>query len=281
MRPLVAGIVLMLVLAGCSGTPLAGEENSEPRTVNPRLEGTPTTEKQEQRPTPPGISANETDAWALGQTHRRTLANTSRTVIRQRTFTAANGTILANTTLIIRANGSRRFVGTVAEGDMSRHVGIVPQSRTYWTNGTQTVERVRTAGGNISYDAYPGAPTGSLGVETTGWSQIYGLAAAIDPVLVETTGTGADRRFVLEGTAELVDRPGSPEGRNASLRMVVTPEGVVTTYRLRYETRRNGIEILVTERFRVTAVGSTPAARPGWFEEALAEERKRGGPDRS
>lgn len=265
------GVVLLatlFLLSGCAGFGANG--NGGDRTVNPMLNETPTPTRE----LPPGIRGGETDAWRLAKAHQQTIAATSRTVIWRKTIATPSGAVPTNRTLIVRANGSLRYVRSTSNGG-SASDGV--RVRSYWTNGTRTVERIVTTNGSDRYDAYPGAPTGDFQAETTGWSRVYGALSMVDVTIARTTGTSAGRRYILRGEAE---RGLEGRVRNVSLRLVVTPEGVVESFQLRYTTLRRGQRVQVTVRFRITAIGKTVAARPDWFSRAMNESRKRGDQDR-
>ena len=257
-------VAALLLLAGCSG--LAAPVD-EPRTVNPHLDSTPspTATPGSGVDYPPGVSADGVDAGRLAAAHADTLKNRSKAVRAHTTILAANGTTLLSRTTTTRTDGDALAVSVRTVGASPGFLGPFLDYG-YWSDGDATLVRQQRPDGTVRYRKRPGDAKPTIGVSPTG-------RAIVEPLLyyAEFRYVGTERRgnatyHVLAAGTVTFRR--TEDARNVRVAAAVTPEGVVESTSLRYDTTLRGVEVTVVERFRVFDVGSTTVERPGWADEA-------------
>jgi hypothetical protein len=267
-----------VVLAGCNGLALGGDETST-RTVTPAAVPT-----DEPTPTPvprlaPGLTGEGvTDAFALGEAHVATLDDTSYTMQENFSVTYRNGTDHRRYGIVARlaANDSKYFMTRSVSGSQIYDEGTVVYS--VWSNGTRPI-RAQTANGNTTYNVPRGAdreplPPNRVGFTPTNREQMYGLFGS-----VETSVTGRERRngttlYHVEATN--VTNPTAFEGAkrrnptNLTLVAHIDSAGLVRELRLNYTATLNGSPVHVHRHVRYTKLGNTTVERPPWYDEAIA-----------
>lgn len=269
-RALPIAVCVAVVLAGCGGLPLGGSEDVT-RTVNPRLNATPT---YSPTPTatpdyPPGVAAEGIVVYELSRAHRQALDDTPTTVRYTVRTVAANGTVLLNQTTRMTVRGDREFVRVSAESrppvrDAPRAFGW-----RYWTNESVTVIRT-IQNGTVEDDRRDGPPPPNLALAVKGADMIQlGLAE------YNLTPAGT---VVRNGTTLLVLRADAPRTsasdlRNVSVRVLVTRDGVVREFRTRHTTTIGNRTATVTRQFRLTEVGTATVPRPDWVNATLNRTR--------
>lgn len=272
--------VTLVVIAGCAGLPLGGSD-SDPPTVAPALETTPTRSPSATAlpDYPPGVEPNGSlDPWRLARTHEERLEEGPHTTRRRTRIVAMNGTdagmVLVNQTVVARAAGQRTAITVTATGADPHRVGYPEWGLAYWTNGSVTVQQVVRSNGTVSYTSYDGRPPRNLQLDSTGWEAVYQhLTAFDDPQLVGTVNREGQKLYLIEATRSRLNRSGPPGEtmaplRNLTIRLLVTGDGVVRSSTYRYETVRNDTAVTVTVRFELVTRNTTTVPRPAWFDRA-------------
>lgn len=265
-------VALLLVLAGCGG--LTGSDDVEGRTVNPDLQEIPSaTPSPSPTPTrPPGVSAAEVDAWILANAHHRALQRRGATVASNRTITAANGTTLATVVTTTERVGVRVQYASVVGGEAPMAVGVPTFGYSLWSDGNETAMRWTRPDGRVEYTYFTDAPPESFVGSRTGRDAVYRALADVNVTVVGTNVTDDGTQYVLSAEADRVERVGGPTLLNYSVVATVTEQGVVRSYRVRYEERRENVGVVtIRESFRVSRVGNTTVERPDWFGDAVNE----------
>lgn len=261
-------VALLVLLAGCSG--FAGGNADEARTVNPALRGTvsPTPTPTPVPDYPPGVSAAGVDAWVLSNAHDRAVEDAGATVRTNRTITGPNGTTLATVRSEAALDGERVASGFVTGGAAPERVGVPGFDFALWSDGTETAVRRTRTDGSVEYTRFPGQPSEALVSPGTGQSAVYRVLADVDAEVAGTAVVDGERRFVLRAEHDVVERIGGPTLLNYSLVASVDERGVVRSYRVRYEERREGVGLVtIDETLRVARLGNTTVERPAWVED--------------
>lgn len=265
---LLVGVVL---LAGCGAFPVGSDDAGADRTVNPRLENTPSVTPTAVPDYPPGVTADAVRPETVGDVHETRLrgsAYTHRTTQR----VTRNGTVLGNATLLVQVNGSTQMVAYDVGGRDPAAVGLSPTATTVWTNATETVERSVLPNGTVMYDQYEGSPFGFFFDPTAG-DQVRSALRGTDPQVAGQASRDGRRVYVIRGGADRLNRTGGPDARNLTLRLVITEQGYVLSYDLRYETVRTNRTVTVQVRFELLDLGNTTIARPDWYDAARNASR--------
>ena len=238
---LAIGVVCLLALAGCTASPGAT--------------------------TPPGVSeTGVTDTSALVEAHTEALQSTSFTVRSTRTMRSTDPAfaVTSNQTWKLDANETLRgsVVSTTnVTGAAPQQYRQRPERRSVWRHGRTTVERIE-ANGSITERQVDFLNT-SVKLNRALYRQtIYALTTSsntsVDRVSREETE-------LYRITARLNDTGVST---NASMTLFVDGDGVVreiqTGRTVRYRTGPRRI----TQRVRITDVGTTVVDRPTWVSSA-------------
>lgn len=260
-RVLRAAVCLAVVLAGCGGLPAGGADDPG-RTVNPQLEETPT---RTLSPTatpeyPPGISSAGVDIYTLSRTHRRAVAATPATVAYSVRIVSRNGTVLSDRRARVTTNGTYQIVNVSSETVPPVSDRPLSMGYSYWTNGSVTVLRDRL-NGTVNYARLNGTPPTTLDPGRTGSDTVALALASYKVAFAGTVVRNGTTLYLL--TADEA-RQSAPELRNVSLRMLVTPDGIVRAFRARHVTTVEGEPVTVTRRFRITDLGTATVTRPSW-----------------
>ncbi len=257
-------LTILVVLGGCGGTFGTGDSGQPSETVS----WSPTPSPTPERTLPPGVSETAVDAATLAEAHHLALARAAVTVETRRLINASNGTTLADVRTTTRSNGSRIAYQYAATGAAPRVAGITPSAFSYWSDGDETLYRSVDSNGTVTYAVLPSEAQAPLDVSTTGRDRVFGALSVMDPRLDGTRSKDGLKLYVLRAEAKRIERPRGSDWQNVSLTATVTEGGVVTMYRLRYETRFNETAVAVEEQFRVQNVTETVVSQPDWYEEA-------------
>lgn len=248
---LTVAVCLLLVGAGCAG--VTGEGGGVAAPSDP----------------PPGLTADEvTDASALVGAHTRALSNRTFTVrTTSRTHPVEGGwTRTTNRTWRLDAGDPVR--GTVTSrskttGDPPDRVAGARTRLSAYREGSTTYRRVAN-GSSVTYDRIGLLNTSVRLNQPLQRRPIASLSdrtnASVEPVVVD----GQPRYRV---TATLATRGAIS---NASIRLLVSPEGVVRSLRVRRTVEYRSGKRVVTRTARIEDVGSTTIDRPEWYDEAVA-----------
>lgn len=267
-------LALLVSLAGCGGG-VGGDAGA--RTVNPALADTPTVSPT---PTPepdypPGVTADGVDVGELTTAHDRGLARRNSTVRFERSVVAANGTTLSVRRSVTESARERLGFRIEVNGSLPGEAGPPLSTFAFWTNGSVTAIRSVAENGSPTYQVVPGRPPTVTAVDDSGEGVLFAAFAETAPRLAETKTVDGEQRYVIRAERDRLNRTGRPPVRNFSAVAVVTQDGVVRSYEVRYtrtyETPAGPVTATTTERFRVT-VGETTAAPPPWVAAALRAE---------
>lgn len=249
-------LVVLVVLAGCSGLPVIGTESGRV-TVTPAE--VPTDE--EKGTIAPGITeTGVVDAQALVDAHQRELANESVTMNYSIRTVAENGTEISRTNSTIRYGANRTVTHTHStKTDVDRTGATERQS---WSNETDTYVRMKK-NGTISYDHTSAMnQTVSASIQNT-------LSKAINiSVKNRSSGEGPDQ-YELRGTIESDTNQGSS---NYQIQLQIDARGVIHEYRQEFQYQQNGTTTRRTMEIRFET-NTTPPKRPEWVDEAENETR--------
>ncbi|MEF8842284.1 MAG: hypothetical protein V5A62_11760 [Haloarculaceae archaeon] len=257
-----------LVLAGCSGA--VGSEGTPTRSVTPAP--VPADATPPARATAPGLSPRGVEnASLLAASHRRMLSDdpfTERTVTTVRDRNA----VLGRRTLVVEQGPEAfRLVYGVEGGPRHDARSFQTVAAEVWSDGRTAVQSVTDGDGTVRRQRLP--------------SGFY--ATFVDPEVGLYAGTleraslrRVDRR-VVDGTARYVfvaesitprsvfGLPGASPTDNATLRAVVGADGVVHRVTVTFPARYRGRSATVEHVFEYVEVGTTTAARPPWYDEAI------------
>jgi hypothetical protein len=278
-------VALAVVLAGC---PAFGSGS----TPTPEVTPVPVPETAAY---PPGVSeAGVVAPDVLANAHVTLVGNTSYTIVSNRTIRYANGTLASGLAVRTRLAADRRFLVTVStagpEGPLL--LGRPPASARYWSNGSVYV-RALTVDGRTTHTRFA-PPDGFIGTwrywrSTVPFGGQEGNAAGTFAAVFRAVPTTvADTRSVGNRTVtRLVGdtahsgsfaKVGNGSVRNLTLAAAVDDRGLVRSFDLSYGTRKDDQPVRVEWSLRYLNVGNTTAARPPWFERAIADADTAGPP---
>jgi hypothetical protein len=283
----VAGVVALLVLAGCGGAAGPGTPPTEEGTLTPAPlpetpPSTPTEEPPRVTPSPtstvgdpqgaviaPGVSESGVFApGRLADAHERALRNVTYQFVRTTTVTGGDSTLLnVSRTLRVDPGGAPyRYVERVRSAD-----GYPIESKNrveVWSNGVPVyrigIEDVRYRVGTVT------GPEGAVG-DRTGRDRLAALYAGATEWTV-TVRNGPDGPHTIEtrlpSPEAVVTVPNAVSAPGpAALRVVITPSGRVVSYRLRYAATVDGEPVEVVHRGRFRTLNGT-VTQPGWVDDA-------------
>lgn len=148
------------------------------------------------------------------------------------------------------------------------------QRSSYWSNGSSAAFlRLRDGERIVQRDR---VRREFLPVSTTHRDVIFAGLTATEVESVERVRQNGTTYFAVEaatagsayGLSDAVR--GTPASiSNASVSMLVAPDGVVHRYRLAYDVVRDGTRYRVTRTVRYGAVGNATVERPGWTDRVL------------
>jgi len=260
-RPALAlAACLLVVAAGCNagGAPTV--------TPAPVPEEGPATGSE----LAPGVSRSEvTDPLRLATAHSRRLANSS--FRRVTTLTVRQGgDTLRSSVETVRADAATGRYSVSVSQNASTGYPVQPFAARVqlWRNGSVRLVRfVQTDTVNYRVERDPSGP-----VPVEMLSDGGRTAAVLEVFALEVLGRGEDG-YRFRSTRLLapsgLDPPAALENpRNASLTVVITEQGLVRRYTVRYEATLDGEPVVVSRSSRITGVGATAVGPPGWAEAA-------------
>ena len=258
-------LAALLVLAGCGGGTTADQN-----TVNPELDDTPSATPTA-TPTPdypPGVSADEVDQRDLALAHDRMFERRNASYRAERLVRAANGTVL------YRSVARVQTAGHSFRAD-SRFITVTPSAVTpsapdvrRWSNGTVDVRKSVGPAGNVSI--YATDDPSEVSEPPTGRGLIVTMVSGVPLTVGNVTETPNGTVFTLRGTA---DEVASMAGfrQNVSVVLRVRADGLILSGETTFEQTRDGVSVVVTDRFRVTNTSGVTVTKPEWVSAALAE----------
>jgi predicted small secreted protein len=296
-------LVCVLVLAGCSGLSgqgadgdagIEGDGTGAGVSVTPAPVPTVGRTEPSSSGLPPGFtSQGVTDVDALFAAHRSALDNTTYSVRAVVNATHPNGTNYYRSAA--RARVTERDDGYYYSSRFdhpNRSTNTLVRYESWSGGGTILTALTRreraTSGGNATADGEAAASrnttyrairseyetnTGLYGLPRYG-ERIAAQLGAAESSLRDRTDTAGPAYYALS-LGSVRDLQGLADGRfrdpqAASGRILVSPQGFVREYRLRYTaTTPKGHTVRVTESITYSAVGRTTVTRPPWYETAI------------
>ncbi|EJN61237.1 DUF7537 family lipoprotein [Halogranum rubrum] len=253
-------LALLVVCAGCSGTPGFGPSE------------TPTRQPTATPAAPPaGLSTDSvTDARALAESHRTVLDSTSYTVNYQQTVRYQNGTVFSQTNATHRVSSDETaWAALSVDGAYPLFLGGVAGGMETWTNESLSITEIETADQSMY----------QRGIERRGPASFSAAYSLLEPLHLTTTGrtgVGAGTRYHLTTTEPAATNAfglGGAPARNATLTAAVDGDGVLRHYELQYTTEFRNETLHVTQTMRIGGVGETTVPRPEWVDDALEKTK--------
>jgi len=259
-------LVAAVALAGCAG--LVGGDSADPfgETVTPAPVPT------DDDPLPPGVTESGVSVVGLTETHTARLRATNYTYVsRQRVI--EDGTVLRRTNRTRRvATGGRQYAGRYDRTVLGFPVGTIPGTMDYWTNGSVYATQ-RFVDGEPEF--YGWSSGGHPSEDVDGSAFLARVLGAVEVSVVDradgTTLAGSE----LSDPDALPNPPYMTAPENVSLTATVTDDGVVTRWRLAYDTTVEDRDVRVVRVTRITDIGQTTVDRPSWIDTAREWQRER------
>jgi len=279
----VAAVVLVVLLAGCSGLGVDDDPDRPAFDVPPTAaESGPDADSD---PFPYGVNeSGVTSSFGLLQTHVGLLRLESFRVVRERTVTDSTLTVLGSTRVDARVDRDRQ--GYLIEVDR----GPPNESRQAVYAPTTAGESGRTQGSVVAVALVDGevesatrvapafgesvSPRRVLSGPPSYRNHLFRYLNAIETARVErpdganVTGeeSGSVRITATETTNEDRVAPGNGSVSDLSVAVTVDRRGLVTETRVQYALTRNGSTVRVTERIAYSDVGSVSVTAPDWYD---------------
>lgn len=268
-------LVVLIVLAGCSSA-------GTPTTTNPaKSQSTtlqqPTTVSSNQTTLAPGVTTRGvTDPWELAQAHRRTLGNSSFTVVGNQTI-RENGTIVvqSNSETQVAQSDERYSLTATATGDNVESYGVAPYNITVWSNETTTVQRIDYRNGTIEHRELSPKATFVRG-DITDWTTVYELFTAVNTSVTRTIEREGRTLYEVVSTGSPHPTSSYAKNSNFTLTAYVSPNGVVHEYEVAYVTTRIDRRVQVSRHVQYTNLGTTDVEQPAWATKAIDNETTMG-----
>lgn len=254
-RSLAVGVLVGLaVLAGCGGQ---ASDGSDP-TLTPAP--VPTAQSF-----PPGVSDDGVSVSALVAAHENRLLATNFTATVERRVVDANGTVARSRRRHRVAAGGEPYFGQYNRTFLRFGIRRPVDSVAYWS-GTDGFA-VRFSGGGSPTLDWSRDRNRSLDVD--GSRQLRRSLDVLSTTTVERSGDGVV--LAATGASDLSALPGPTyvgDRRNASARVEIDRDGLVTDWRVAYDARLNGRPVRVLTTVRISDVGTTAVPRPEWVDAA-------------
>lgn len=274
-------VVLLVVLAGCSGTGgTVGDSGESPtETVTP----VPVPDADPERGRPIGIDGSGvSDPRSLAAAHDRRLEERSYRLVSNQTIRYDNGSVRSQYLTDLRLAANRTYSVTVrTDGPAGpRLLGDPPAVSEFWSDGETYVrafgttdptynEFTPTASGVGTWRFW--ATTGAFEVPRSPSTVIAESLGAVPTRVESTRSVGGDERYrvVDAGASEAeLPFPAASPARNVSLVAAVDRSGLVRRLELEYTGRIDGDRVTVSRSIVYSDVGATEVGRPAWFDRA-------------
>jgi len=249
--------VFLVTTAGCG----AVATPSEPSTTDAPLSPTPSSSDAnsgERARLAPGLTeAGVTDAWALAQAHRDTLAN---------------GTYLEQTDHSVHANGThlRNLSTTLQRGHDDRYIYELhvdgtqvssPRNVTVVRNDSTLVQRTRYENGTVAYTG----PENAITPPTDQYGNVYAVFTASNTTVETTVEQHGQTRYRLTSVGAPFESSAYAGVDDYEMSALVGPDGLVHEYHLSYQTTHDGRTVTVTIDCQFTNVGESIARPLEWI----------------
>ncbi|MCD2204902.1 hypothetical protein [Halobacterium sp. KA-6] len=247
----------LIVLAGCSGHPVTPGTTDAPDAAT----STTTDRDTPQSMLAPGLTdSGVTDAWALAQAHRDSLANTTYTERSQRTV-HANGTLRRAVTTTLRQGQNEQYV-------YERHAygtAAALPNLTVFRNASTLVQRTSYRNGTV---AYSGPETASTPA-TEHYGNVYAVLSASPTTVEASFERNGTTRYRVTSTGPPTTSSAYAGVSNYTMTAHVGPDGLVHEYTISYAAIRDGQTVTVSTAVQFTARGETVVQPPEWGADAL------------
>ncbi len=277
--PAVAGTVavaLLLLLAGCSGLGGDGEPDRPAFDVPPTTEGG----GEETDPFPYGVNeSGVTSSFALLQAHVGVLRLESFRVVRERTVSSENGTVLRSTRVDGRVAadrlGYRLDVERLADGNLRRQSvyasveGTGDGGRVQGDVFAVTLgeDGVRSATRLVPRYGDTVAPRQVLAGNPSYRPQLYRYLTAIENATVRRVDDGGTTTVRIRATETAPDvLVANGTVSELSVQLVIDERGVVTETTATYAVNRGDSTVRVVERIVYSEIGTTSVTAPPWYD---------------
>jgi hypothetical protein len=259
-------LVAAIALAGCAG--LVGRDSPSvvERTVTPAPVPT------DGDPLPPGVTESGVSVVGLTETHAVRLRATNYTYVsRQRVV--EDDTVLRRTNRTRRvATGGQQYAGRFDRTVLGFPVATIPGTMDYWTNGSVYATQ-RFIDGEPEF--YGWSRTGQPTEDIDGSAFLARVLRAVETSVVDRESGVMLAGSELRDPDALPNPPYMTTPQNVSLTASVTADGVVTRWRLAYDTTVENQSVRVVRITRISDVGRTVVDRPPWIDTAREWQRER------
>ncbi|WP_379776645.1 hypothetical protein [Haloarcula pelagica] len=257
--------VTLAVLAGCPG--LASPGPSPPPA-------TPAPVPDQPAPLAPGVPASAATGPAPQTIDRAAVRRADARRLDDRSYTVTQTAILAgpNRSLHIRWQRHVTPEGRVKQSFRADGAGPLTPTVTrsdLWGKESRYWVRSTLANGHVSTVPQPERPA----IHTLAAARPSGYLAAATYDINRRSGGGAV--LVSTGRVRFPRRPlpvATATPRNASVRLLVTADGVVESLLVRYDTSVGDRQVQVSISQQVTAIGNTTVSRPAWAGDGSPQE---------
>lgn len=269
MRSIVPLVVLLVVLAGCSGAPAGG-----------------TTTTAASMTYPDGLSGSGIhDAYELADTHRAALQGQSFQRERHtRIVRAEDGVMLVNQSVAGTWRANRSWFAVQYELDVAPWGIYGAQNGTisYYANGSVVAVHQEVPAEGFETSRLVTEPQGTPTPPTAFDTSIFGtptatrlLAAryqAVQPGSVTRTATGYRIEADSTGASQIdFGRLPVTNVSDVSFTANLTTEGIVRSYELEVAGELNGTRVTASESVTVSRIGEADVSEPSWFGAAVAK----------
>ncbi|MFB6075464.1 MAG: hypothetical protein ABEJ89_10670 [Haloarculaceae archaeon] len=250
-RALVLLVAALALLSGCGGFGGSGDAGPTP-TVTPVPPPEPTA------PIVPGVYDDAVNGTAVVAAHHAALANRSFT-LRRTLETRADGAVRYRQVADFRVGAGG--VPLAASQNFSFRSGGVA-TYAIWYDGNRTAIRQRAVDGTVTLDSYAGPPP----VDPTGRDLLSSLFASFEVYDVTPVEGGARLGGAVTRPAAIPQPSSVGSLHNVTMTALVDERGVVERVAIGYDTTYRDTPIHVRFTMRVSRIGSTSVATPGWTE---------------
>jgi hypothetical protein len=263
-------VVVLLVLAGCSAVPPAGESTPADQ-LTPAPVPTP---PAEERSLAPGLFADGTvDAETLTEAHREALEGRTYTQRIVSEVRAEGGPQLASRRLLVTHGETAYRLGFELTGERrneSRSYQTVAAS--VWANDSLTVQRITNRANTTDYETVSSRFYREFARPNV---RLYAqVLATADTRVVARDAANGTARYHLVATVERAPAAfglrGAGQTGPATVEAVVRETGLLERVVITYPAGYLGESATLTHTLSVSDVGSTSVERPVWFERAVA-----------
>ena len=267
-------LAALLVTAGCSAI---GGGDGGGATLTPAPVPTDTPEPTPVPTVAPGVSRQSVvSVWDLAGTHRRTLEATSYTTVKTIAVMDGERTLQSFTRRVrVAPGGDPYLLRQRYERAEDYPITISPARRVrLWYDNGSGAFRLGGPDGT-RYVGDEAIAAGGLVTDNTEYKRLGRLLSGFELRVTGRVDAREDTRYRIESDrlrrrSALRVPPALTDPRNATITVLVSPEGVVRRYVLAYNASYEGESVRVVQTFRVSAVGSTTVREPAWVEQANA-----------